>query len=80
MGVPNFGEGVDLVGTKSQIFPKNSFEGFPNEKERERTEENRKNEKKTEKEPKRMEKSGKEQKERKSMEKNEKERKNIQTS
>ena len=33
LGVPDFveGGGVDLVGTKSQIFPKKSFEGFPNE-------------------------------------------------
>ena len=32
-GCPNFrggGGGVDLVGTKSQIFPKISFEGSPN--------------------------------------------------
>ena len=31
LGVPTFGEGggVDLVGTKSQVFPKSSFEGSP---------------------------------------------------
>ena len=31
LGVPTFGEGggVDLVGTKSQIFPKIRFEGSP---------------------------------------------------
>ena len=28
LGDPTFGEG-DLVGTKSQVFPKSSFEGSP---------------------------------------------------
>ena len=29
LGVPTYGEGVDLVGTKSQIFPMSLFEGSP---------------------------------------------------
>ena len=29
LGVPTYGEGVDLVGTKDQIFPMILFEGSP---------------------------------------------------
>ena len=35
LGVPTFGEGgVELVGTKSQVFPKSSFEGSPKDKDK----------------------------------------------